>query len=826
MAVYWVALLTPIISCVSARGEADPAAANQAIRMVPFHQVDMMDQIWAPRTRQLVERTLPHAFSNTEGALESLRLCANYLEHGSQGPTPPPHRFRTSDLYKVMEGAALMIQAEPNPGVEAIMDRIIDIIARAQQDDGYLYVAHITHSINEGEMGPRPYSYVIHSHELYNMGHLYEAAVAYAQATGKTKLLDVAEKNAQHVERVFFEGDPNYNAGKPVNQAPGHEEIELGLVKLYLYTGKKQYLEMAKRFLDIRGRSFVPDGQGVNSPQYAQQHLPVDQQTEAVGHAVRACYLYAAMAEVDSLMGTDDYGPALDSIWHSIIDTKMHLSGGLGAVPHIEGFGPEYQLPNMETYLETCAAVGNVLFNLRMFLKHGDAQYVDVAEVALYNNCLAGIGIDGTSFFYPNPLEAEAGHAPRSGWFGTACCPSNLARLIPQVAGYMYATNHHRVYCLLYGSNQGDLSLGDRKIQLTQQTRYPYDGEIAIKVSPDEPAEFELALRIPTWAGEKFVPGELYHYLAPSGAWQIQVNGKPVRVDMVRGFAVIKRTWQPGDKVLLKLPMPVHANLCTPQVEANHDRIAVSRGPLLYSAEQIDNGGAVQRLYFERTPTPEELQEARVETINRGPLAGLTDIVLPVREKRIDGAQDTQLTLIPYFAWSNRDRGSMITWIPTTEGLAKVDESAPENLKFAGASASHTWDMDAVDAVRMKHTPKSSSDTSIRRWTSWQQLGETQWVEIDLGKKQTLNSLGVYFYDDGGGVQLPGSWYLAVPRGSRWQKVKIYNTDEYSSLPDLYNTVHPAKQLKTRRVRIFMTPRNRETTVGILSVNIETKEVD
>lgn len=792
--------------------------------MVPFHQVDMMDQVWAPRTRQLVERTLPHAFKNTEGALESLRLCANYLEHGGQGPTPPPHRFRTSDLYKVMEGAALMIQAEPNPSVEAMMDHIIDIIARAQQDDGYLYVAHITHSINEGEMGPRPYSYVIHSHELYNMGHLYEAAVAYAQATGKTKLLDVAEKNAQHVQRVFFEGDANYNDGRPVNQAPGHEEIELGLVKLYLHTGNRQYLEMAKRFLDIRGRTFVPDGQGTNSPQYAQQHLPVAQQTEAVGHAVRACYLYAAMAEVDSLMGTDDYGPALDSIWHSIIDTKMHLSGGLGAVPHIEGFGPEYELPNKETYLETCAAVGNVLFNLRMFLKHGDAQYVDVAEVALYNNCLAGIGIDGTSFFYPNPLEADAGHSPRSGWFGTACCPSNLARLIPQVAGYMYATdNHHRVFCLLYGSNQGELMLGDRHIQLTQQTRYPFDGNVQVKVTPDEATEFELALRIPTWAGEKFVPGELYHYTAPSGAWQVEVNGQPVEAEMDRGFAVIKRTWQPGDKVQLTLSMPVHANVCMPEVKANHDRIALTRGPLVYSAEEIDNGGAVQRLFFAGPPGPDELHQAEIVPINQGALWGLTEIVLPAQQKRIDGVEQAQLTLIPYFAWANRDRGSMITWIPTAAELAEVDATAPENLKFAGAAASYTWDMDTVDAVRMKHTPKSSADTSIRRWTSWPQLGETQWVEIDLGEEQTISSLGIYFYDDGRGVQLPGSWYLAVPQSSRWQQVAIYNTDEYSTLPDTYNTVHPAKPLKARRVRIFVTPQDRETSVGILSVNIETK---
>lgn len=793
-------------------------AAPNTLEFIPFNQVHMQDDIWAKRTRQLIQRTLPHAFKNTEGALDSLRLCGDYLENGGKGPVPPPHRFRTSDLYKVLEGAALMLKAEPNPAIEAQIDRIIATIARAQKPDGYLYVAHITHSINESEMGPRPYSYLIHSHELYNMGHLYEAAVAYAQATGKTTLLDVAEKNARHVNRVIFEGDPDYNDGKPVNQAPGHEEIEIGLVKLYQYTHNPLYLDMAKHFLEIRGVTFIPNGTGVNTPEYAQQHRPVSEQDKAVGHAVRACYLYAAMAEIDSLTHRDDYGKALDNIWHDIVDTKMHISGGLGAVHNIEGFGPSYVLPNKDTYLETCAAVGNVLFNMRMFLKYADSRYVDVAEVALYNNCLAGIGLDATSFFYPNPLQADEGHAPRAGWFGTACCPSNLARLIPKISGHMYATTDDRLYCALYGKNSAEVTIANTKLQVIQETNYPFDGTIDLKLKPDKPTEFELALRIPTWAQAQFVPGKLYHYTKPSEEWRLTVNGEPIEMRIDRGFAIVKRTWSPGDRARLELPMHVRANTCIDQVESDRQRVAITRGPLLYSVEQIDNGGNVERICFEGDPNT---GSAVMSCFKTGPLNDLPMIKLPARERTITGSRDIEATLIPYFAWSNRDRGSMITWIPTNEALAIIDYGARENLNFAGATASHTFEGDTIEAVRMKHTPKSSFDTSIRRWTSWPQRGQSQWVELDLGKPMQIKSVGVYFYDDRGGVQLPKEWRLSIPDGDRWQRVELYNTDNYSTLPDTYNTVHPAERLKTRRLRIEMQPRHDQTCVGILSVNLE-----
>jgi DUF1680 family protein len=632
------------------------------------------------------------------------------------------------------------------------------------------------------------------------------------------KYIDVAEKSAQHVNRVIFEGDPNYNDGQPVMQAPGHQEIELGLVKLHNQTGNPLYLEMARKFLDIRGVSYVPDGELHNSPPYAQQHKPVAQQAEAVGHAVRATYQYAAMAEVDSLLGTDEYSQALDAIWHDIVDRKMHLSGGLGAVQGIEGFGPAYELPNKHTYLETCAAVGNVLFNMRMFLKYRDAKYIDVAEIALLNNSLSGVGLDGTSFFYPNPLEADRGHTPRAGWFGTACCPSNVSRLVPQVPGYMYAITGDSLYALLYGACSTTVQLGDTKVSIRQEAQYPYDGKIGFLLDPVAPQHVKLHLRIPAWAGKQFVPGQLYHYTQPSTGWTISVNETMVNATEQNGFVVLDRTWKPGDRVELNLPMPVKANTCIDAVEANHDRIAFTRGPLLFSAEGIDNGGTVQRFFIDPAQAADG---AKVAPIKDGILADLPGITIPAQAVQENGSViAAQLKLIPYFAWSNRDRSSMLTWFGTNQKIAEAPQSNGE-LKFAGIAASHTCEHDELESLRFARTPDASTDR-IPRWTSWPQKGEPQWVEINLGEEKEIGAIAVYWFRDYDGIKLPRAWHVEVPAGDGWQRLEIYNTDEYSRLPDAYNTIHPAAPLKTDRLRIAMEAEV-GVALGILAVDIETQ---
>ncbi len=426
------------VSCTQNIEERGLEQSNLIIQ--PFNRVHLKDSFWLPRLVTQKNVLVPFALEKVKPAIENLAKAAKFLD-GDTTDLPFPHRYISSDLYKVMEGAAYLLMENPDSSLETKMDSIIDIIGAAQKKDGYLYVAHTTGVSKDypawggGGMGDKPYSWVVHSHELYNMGHMYEAAIAYYQATGKDKWLKIAEKNAQHINRVFFEGDSNYNEGKPIMQAPGHQEIELALTKLYRITENKLYLDMATKFLEIRGVTYIPEGDEYLSPTYAQQHLPVNLQYQAVGHAVRAAYMYSSMAEVDGLSGTSIYQTALDSIWHDIVDTKMHITGGLGAMHGIEGFGDPYILPNADAYNETCAAVGNVLFNYRLFLKTKNAKYIDVAEIALYNNVLAGVNMEGNKFFYVNPLEYDGetefnyGVAGRSPWFNTACCPSNLARL-------------------------------------------------------------------------------------------------------------------------------------------------------------------------------------------------------------------------------------------------------------------------------------------------------------------------------------------------------------------------------------------------------------
>lgn len=496
---------------------------------------------------------------------------------------------------------------------------------------------------------------------------MYEGAVAYYQATGKDKWLRIAEKSARHINHVFFEGDPAYNGGKPVMQAPGHEEIELALVKLYQATGDTLYLNMAKRFIDIRGITFKPEGEGVLAPSYAQQHQPVREQRKAVGHAVRAAYLYSGMADVMAQTGDTSLRPALDSIWGNIVDTRMHITGGLGAIHGIEGFGPEYELPNMGAYDETCAAVGNVLFNYRMFMAEKDGKYIDVAEVALYNNVLAGVNLEGNRFFYVNPLEVDGRRAfnqglkSRAPWFGTACCPSNLARLIPQIPGMMYAHTDDDIYCTFYGGTSTTIPLGRGNIGIRQETGYPFDETVSLTVTPEKDSQkFALHLRIPTWAGDRFVPGKLYSYVnRQPAAWDVTVNGKKVKTKVDKGFAVIDRKWEKGDRVELHLPMGVMYNKATDKVEADRGRLCITRGPLVYCAEAVDNASAPASYMI--SPTEENAVIRKGEGL-------MKDIdFITVSAHSIQNPGDTKLTLVPYYAWNNRTDGAMIVWLAATD---------------------------------------------------------------------------------------------------------------------------------------------------------------
>ena len=799
---------------------------EESLTQIPFNQVTLTDNFWLPRLQIQKKTLVPFSLEKTEPAVENLRRVGAYLrgEKVTEQFTGP--YYVASDLFKVMEGAACLLTLEKDAELEKQMDEIIDVIAAAQAPDGYLYEHHILPKELRNPhnyAGNTPYSYVVHSHELYNMGHMYEAAIAYYRATGKRKWLDVAEKNARHINKVFFEGDPNYNGGKPVMQAPGHQEIELALVKMYQATGEKLYLDMAKKFIDIRGVTYNPNGEGVLSYDYAQQHNPVREQRVAVGHAVRATYLYSGMADIVAMTGDTTLLPALDAIWHDIVDKKMHITGGLGAVPGIEGFGPDYVLPNKETYNETCSAVGNVLFNYRMYLMSGDAKYVDVAEVSLYNNVLAGVNLEGNRFFYVNPLEADGrktfnhGRAGRSPWFGTACCPSNLARLIPQISGMIYSHTDDDIFCSLYAGSSVEVPLKAGAVKLQQQTDYPFDGKVEITVAPaNDGEEFTLWMRIPSWLNDKFVPGELYSYAdGIESKYTLRVNGKRVKSEVVDGFVPVRRAWKSGDVVELDMPMEVRFSVADERVQADSNCLCVTRGPLVYCAEEEDNEQQVSS-YFISAQQP----KAKVGEFAEGIMQGIGTISMQASAATADAETNASLTLIPYYAWNNRgDNEAMNVWFARDAATVRDAMTFPVG-NIADIKATYTYSRDDVMAPVDGKRPTNSFDRTIPRWTAWPKVGEKQSVEVKLKKKQPVESVSVYWYDDKGGVQRPVEWSMEYFVDGKWHEFKPYVTDRFGIELDQFNMVHPDAAIEAEALRLNITPK-KESSVGILELVVE-----
>ena len=823
-----IASVSAAIFTTSCSRNVEPSTEG-ALTQIPFHQVTLEDDFWLPRLQTQKRTLVPFALGKTEPAVEQLRITAGYLKGDRSRKLMNLPYYVASDLFKVIEGAAYLLAIEPDEELEKQMDEIIDIIAEAQCEDGYLYEYHIfddTMRERNRKWGPGEdrYKFVVHSHELYNMGHMYEGAVAYHHATGKRKWLDVAEKSARHINKVFFEGDENYNDGKPINQAPGHQEMELALVKLFKATNDSLYLDMAKRFIDIRGVTYRPEGEGVMSPEYAQQHLPVREQREAVGHSVRATYLYSGMADVAGLTSDATLMPALEAIWHDIVDRKMHITGGLGAVPGIEGFGPAYMLPNKITYNETCSAVGNVLFNYRMFLASRDAKYVDVAEVALYNNVLAGVNLEGNKFFYVNVLETDGvrtfnhGHKGRSPWFNTACCPSNLARLIPQVSSMIYSHSGNDIYCALYAASAVEVPLESGKVNLTQRGDYPFSDKVEIEVAPSaESANFTLWLRLPTWCvGKSFVPGELYSYADNvSERVTVEVNGKKISpAKAVKGFLPVQREWKAGDKLTLTLPMPVRYSVADERVEADINRLCITRGPFVYCAEEVDNSHLVTDYYVENIS-----QKAEVKSFTEGIMNGIAAITIPADVVCDEQTEAAALTLVPYYAWDNRGDKAMNVWF--ARSAQTVRDSKPHPVgNIASIATTHTNSSDDIYAVADGEIPSSSADVTISRWTSWSQLGKVQQLELTLKQAQPIESVSVYWYNDNGGVKLPESWSMEYHKDGKWMEYQAYVTDTFGTLADQFNVVHPASPIEADALRLTITPKA-DASVGILEIQIE-----
>jgi len=627
---------------------------NEIITPVPFTSVKVTDNFWAPKIETNHNVTIPIAIeqSTITGRIKNFEIAGGLAE----GEFCSIYPFDDSDVFKIIEGASYSLQTYPDPELEAKLDTLIWKIGEAQEDDGYLYTYRtIMGDDSHPWIGSKRWEKThILSHELYNLGHMYEAAVAHYQATGKRDFLDIAIKSADLVDRDFGWGK--------LETYPGHQEIEIGLVKLYRVTGDERYLALAKFFLDVRG----PDGE-----EYSQSHMKVVDQREAVGHSVRAGYMYTGMADVAALTNDEAYVEAISEIWKDIVHGKMYVTGGIGASGGNEGFGDQFYLPNMSAYCETCASIANVFWNQRMFLHHGESKYFDVLERTLYNGLLSGVSLSGDLFFYPNVLESSGQHE-RQAWFGCACCPSNISRFIPSVPGYIYAKTGDDIYVNLYLSNTAEIELDNMVVKLEQESAYPWSGSVKLKVNPEQQGKFSLMLRIPGWAMNEAIPGGLYSFAdEQEGQVEIMVNGRKVNSKIVNGYAEIERNWIAGDIVTLELPMEIRIVKADERVEADKDRIAVQRGPVMYCAEWPDNDGQVLNLVFD--PEAEMTEQFVSDRLN-----GMEIIKTVARPAaRAEGSEiilgdEKEVTLIPYHLWSNRGAGQMMVWLPVASEAARA----------------------------------------------------------------------------------------------------------------------------------------------------------
>lgn len=636
---------------------------------VPFTDVHFTDNFWLPRIETIRNVTVPFAFRKCEEThrIDNFAVAAGIKE----GKFNSPYPFDDSDVYKIMEGASYLLAVKEDNGLDAYMDSLISLIGAAQEPDGYLYT---TRTIGGSSIHPwagkkRWENERDNSHELYNVGHMYEAAVAHYQATGKRDFLDIAIKSADLLCNTFGPEE-----GK-LTVAPGHQEVEIGLVKLYRATGDRRYLDLSKFFLDARGKYDKYDRNSKDqfrSGAYWQDHKAVIDQDEAVGHAVRAAYMYSAMTDVAALRNEQTYRVAVDNLWDNVTGKKMYITGGIGSTRHGEAFGKNYELPNSTAYCETCASIANCMWNLRMFMLHGDAKYIDVLERSLYNAVLSGISLDGKEFFYPNVLSCDENGAERSEWFNCSCCPSNLSRFIPSIPGYVYATSDAGVYVNLYGANQAGITLGNgKRIDMSQKTSYPWKGNIELTVTPESKQEFSIMLRIPGWVDNRPVPSDLYTYMnADEKKIVIKINGEVQNAPIEKGYAVLARKWEPGDVIQLTLPMEVHKNKANDKVEADINHLSVERGPIVYCAEFADNNGAVLNYVlksgdeFAVSPAP-----ALFDGVNL--LKGHVDRVVADKNYEVIKSVKDSLTLIPYYARSHRGNGEMTVWFPSDDNILK-----------------------------------------------------------------------------------------------------------------------------------------------------------
>ncbi len=778
--IYVMMIATPLVFI----GCSKSSCVSEKIDQVPFTEVHLNDSFWAPKIEVNRTVSIPSAFDKCEenGRMDNFAAAGGLIDKEYQGDFP----FDDTDVYKVLEGASYALAVKPDPQLDEYLDSLITLIGAAQEDDGYLYTCLTTKCDRlTGWYGKGRWD-KLNSHELYDCGHLYEAAVAHYQATGKRTLLNIAIKNADLINEVFGpnEGQKHVPSGHPI--------IEMALVKLYKVTGDEKYLKLARYFIDETGRG--TDGHKLNA--YSQDHMPIVDQEEAVGHAVRLGYLYSGVTDVASLMHDDSLMIASKRVWNNVVSKKLYLTGGIGSRAQGEGFGPNYELNNMTSYCETCASISNVYWNYRLFLNDGDSKYFDVLERTLYNGLISGVSLSGDKFFYDNPLESDHNH-DRAPWFGCACCPGNITRFMASVPGYIYAKSDDGLFVNLFAGGNAAVDMGEDTLQITQQTLYPWDGKIKLTIQNDIDKNFNIKIRIPGWVKNKVLPSDLYHFMSvKDSTYVITLNGRAVSTKEVNGYAVVNNTWHKGDVIEVNFPMEVREVVANDKVEYDKNKMAFQRGPVVYCIEDKDNNNdwVFDKYVLPGAKVDTEFEEDLLGGVVTLKIAGKT------RKAKEDNVDDNSVTLkaIPYYTWNNRGKSSMKVWTPYKAETATV-KPEPGLAADAEPLASTDWAPGLNDGF----DPASSGDVDKSYFYWWLKEGTEEWVEYKFEKPVTISSSSVYWlnldhYD--GNYRAPESYtYSYLNTKGDWVEVK--NPSAYETKLDQYNTT-TFKPVKTKAIRL------------------------
>lgn len=736
--------------------------ASSKIQPVSWMDVKIHDNFWSPRQKTLITHTLREQFEQ----LDANKYRQNFeraakREHGGY----VGYVFNDSDVYKVIEAASYALGIQHDAWLDKTVDDWIDLIGRAQEPDGYLD-CHF--QLDEPQ---NKWKNLRDQHEMYCAGHLFEAAVAHYKATGKTTLLTIAKKLADHM-------DARFGPGKHMGY-PGHPEAELGLMKLWRATGEKRYFDLSAFFLNNRGSKWFATEH--NTPldeyngEYWSDNLPIRDHESIIGHAVRAAYLFCGATDLAEETQDRPLMNMLDRVWASTTEKRMFVTGGIGPSGSNEGFTVDYDLPTFSAYQETCASVANAFWNYRMTLLHGDGKYADVMEQAMYNGALAGINYAGDKYYYVNPLASHGNHH-RQDWFGCACCPPNIARMIGQLGGLSYAQSNDSAYVMLYVGSSANLKVGGKPVELDVNTKYPYSGSVAITVNPTTSQNFNLKLRSPEWAG---------------GLAKLTVNGKSVDAVANNGFVSIRREWKKGDSVRFEIPMSVRRVISHPSVKDTFGMVALARGPLVYCLESVDNPFDMDRAGF---PINSAIA-AKTEKGLFGDTTVLEGEAFVTNEQSwndrlfatVGTTKPVKFRAIPYCFWDNRKAGEMRVWLspsPAPAPLRGLEKDAKVTVSFKNSNSDPTGANDG-------YVPEGSNPNSPKQLHFWSHKGGTEWVQYSFAKPVTASSTRVYWFDDSGRgeCRVPKAWRLEAKINGDWMPVQLADHEKFGLTLNAWNDV-------------------------------------